>query len=178
MTTLRYLVINLSKCVLLDHILCEWRLVRHYFEWVWVNWVIGIGWGIILGERRVSGGWWDIILGGWRWAGMSGGGWGWVWVGALFDNALHVYKNIIWSDVRHGDSLSVEINKESKKVGPYSCAIKGFVDQPPQHKTIRHMPWETFKSAIFLLKEKNGRTERSVHSTKYRQTPIPAIVDF
>ena len=61
-------------------------------------------------------------------------------VGALFDNALHVYKNIIWSDLRHEDSLPVEINKESKQVGSYSCAIKAFVDQPPQHKTIRHMP--------------------------------------
>ena len=49
---------SLSRCGLLDHILCEWWLVRHYLEQVWV------------------------ILGGWvwmghyfGWVGMSGGGW-------------------------------------------------------------------------------------------------------
>ena len=49
MATLPYLVIkerSLSRCGLLDHILCEWRLMRHYFERVWV--ILG-GWGIILG---------------------------------------------------------------------------------------------------------------------------------
>ena len=50
----------------MDHISCKWRLLRHYFEWVWV----------ILGE-------WDIILGAWGWVGVYGAlfwvGWdGWV----------------------------------------------------------------------------------------------------
>ena len=57
---------SLSRCRLMDHILCKWRLLRQYFEWV----------GVFLGE-------WDIILGGWRWVGVYGalfwvGGGGWV----------------------------------------------------------------------------------------------------
>ena len=52
---------GLSRCGLLDNILCEWWLVRHFFERVWV---ILCGWGIVLGE--------------WGWMGMSGGRWGWV----------------------------------------------------------------------------------------------------
>ena len=48
---------GLSGCGLLDHFLCEWRLVRHYLEWVWV--ILG-GWGWV-------GGVWGIILGEWGW---------------------------------------------------------------------------------------------------------------
>ena len=40
--------ISLSRFGLLDHILCEWRLVRHYFECK-LFWVGGGGWDIILG---------------------------------------------------------------------------------------------------------------------------------
>ena len=69
---------SLSRCGLLDHILCKWQLVRHYLEWVWV----------ILGGS-------DIILGGWGWVGVyealfwvGGGGQGimlgkWRWVGIV-----------------------------------------------------------------------------------------------
>ena len=45
----------MSKCAVVNHILREWQLVRHLFEWVWV----------ILGG-------WDITLGEWGWAGMYG----------------------------------------------------------------------------------------------------------
>ena len=43
-TTLHYLETkrSLSRCGLLDHILCESQLMRHYFEWMWV--ILG-GWG-------------------------------------------------------------------------------------------------------------------------------------
>ena len=62
---------SLSRCVLLDRIWSEWRLVRYYFKWVWV------------------------ILGGWGWVGVYGalflGGWEWVEVGALFDNARNIF---------------------------------------------------------------------------------------
>ena len=34
----------------------------------------------------------DIILGGWGWVGMSGGGWGCGGGGALFDNAQFFYR--------------------------------------------------------------------------------------
>ena len=53
---------SLNRCGVLDYILCEWRLVMHHFEWLWVIlgrwvqmgvfrallWVDGSGWGIIL----------------------------------------------------------------------------------------------------------------------------------
>ena len=77
---------SLSRCRLMTHILCKWRSLRNYFEWVWV----------LLGE-------WDIILGIWEWLGLygslfwvgealfwvSGGGWenilvGWGWVGWVY----------------------------------------------------------------------------------------------
>ena len=55
---------SLSRFVLLDRIWSEWRLVRHYFKWVWV------------------------ILGGWGWVGSMGhyfwgGGSEWRWVHCL-----------------------------------------------------------------------------------------------
>ena len=63
---------SLSRCRSMDHILCKWRLLRQYFEWVGVF----FGWvGHYFGWVEVSGSVWGIILGGWG------------WVGALFDNA-------------------------------------------------------------------------------------------
>ena len=89
---------------------------------------------------------------------------------------FHVYRNITWTDVKQGDSVSVEIetNEESKKVVPYSCAIKALVGQPPQLKTVGHIPREISRHVFFFLKEENGRIEGTVHSTKYRPSPIPA----
>ena len=83
-----------------------------------------------------------------------------------------VYRNITWTDVKQGDSVSVEIvtNEESNKVDPYSCAIKALVGQPPQLKTVGHIPRHVF----FFLKEENGIIKGTVHSTKYRPSPIPA----
>ena len=85
---------SLIRGRLMGHILCKWRLLRHYFEGVWV--VLG-------GQDIILGGWvwvgvykalfWvgvgvlENILVGWVWVGMSGGEWEWVRVGALFDNA-------------------------------------------------------------------------------------------
>ena len=111
---------SLSRCKLMDHILCKWRLFSHYFEWVWVIlggldiifgrwgwvgvygvlfWVGEGGWGIILDRR----GWVGRYLVGWGRVGISGGEWGWVGVGALFDNAfckilnsLFVRPSIMW----------------------------------------------------------------------------------
>ena len=99
---------SLSRCGLLDHILYEWRLVRRYFEWVWV----------ILGRRGIISGKWGWVEvygplfwmdgGEWSWVGhyfgwlgvsgkifwVGGGGWGWVGMSALFDNTRlqHVKK--------------------------------------------------------------------------------------
>ena len=89
---------------------------------------------------------------------------------------FHVYRNITWTDVKHGDSVSVEIetNEESKKVDPYSYAIKGLVGQPPQLKTVGLIPREISRHVFFFLKDENGRIEGTVHSTKYRPSPIPA----
>ena len=88
----------------------------------------------------------------------------------------HVYRNLTWCNVKQGDLVTVEIetNEESKKVDPYSCAIKAMVGQPPQLKTVGHIPREISRHVFFFLKEENGRIEGSVHSTKYRPSPIPA----
>ena len=89
---------------------------------------------------------------------------------------FHVYRNITWTDVKQGDSVSVEIetNEESKKVDHYSCAIKALVGQSPQLKTVGHITREISRHVFFLLKEENGRIEGTVHSTKYRPFPVPA----
>ena len=89
---------------------------------------------------------------------------------------FHVYRNITWTDVKEGASVSVEIetNEESKKVDSYSCAIKALVGQPPQLKIVGHIPREVYRHVFFFLKEENGRIEGTVHSTKYRPYPIPA----
>ena len=68
---------------LLDCILCEWQLLRHYFEWVWVGfgWVGGVGvYGALL---WVS--WCENIFCRWEWVGMSEDR-------LLFDNA----QNWVW----------------------------------------------------------------------------------
>ena len=89
---------------------------------------------------------------------------------------FHVYRNITWTYVKQGDSVSVEIetNEESKKVDPYSCAIKALVGQPPKLKTVGHIPREISRHVFFFLKEENERIEGTVYSTKYRPSPIPA----
>ena len=64
-----------------------------------------------------------------------------------------------------GDSVSVQIetNEESKKVDPYNCAIKALVGQPPQLKTVGHIPREISRHVFFFLKEENGRIEGTFH---------------
>ena len=65
---------------------------------------------------------------------------------------FHIYRNITWTDVKQGDSVSVEIetNEESKKADPYSCAIKALVGQPPLLKTIGHIPREISGHVFFF----------------------------
>ena len=48
------------------------------------------------------------------------------------------------------------------------------VGQPPQLKTVGHIPREISRHVVFFLKEENGKIEGSVHSTQYRYSPIPA----
>ena len=112
---------SLSRCRLMDHILCKWRLLRHYFEWGWVA----------LGR-------WDIILGGWGcmghffgrvevdrkifWVGGDGWDeWEWVGVGARFDNAVRksIKKFIIWTFGKRGS-----FTKISKQNGCYLVLLK------------------------------------------------------
>ena len=84
---------SLSRCGLLGHILCEWRLMRHYFEWMWI--FLG-GWGNILG-------WWWWVGHYFGWVGVGGNifwvgwrGWGWVGVGVMFDNTIHLLRSRLW----------------------------------------------------------------------------------
>ena len=67
----------MTRCGLLDHVLCKLQSVKHYFEWVWV--ILG-RWDIILGGALfwVGGGGRENILGGWEWVWLSGSEWGWV----------------------------------------------------------------------------------------------------
>ena len=89
---------SLSRCGLLDNILCEWQLVGIILSEYGLFWVCGSGWGIVLGRWGwmdvyevlfwVDGGeWWlvDIILSGlgwlgkyFGWVGVGGDEWGWV----------------------------------------------------------------------------------------------------
>ena len=69
---------SLSTCGLLHHILCEWFLVRHYFEWVWAilgqwGWVRHNFWWV-----GVGGNVWDISLVGLVDQGWVGHYFGWV----------------------------------------------------------------------------------------------------
>ena len=83
-TTLRFLVIKESynleiRKLELEHIFCEWRLVRHLC-WVDVGVGSGGGWvGHYFGWLKISGSVWKLFC-------VGGGRWGWVGMGALFEN--------------------------------------------------------------------------------------------
>ena len=68
--------------------------------------------------------------------------------------------------------VDIETNQESKKVDPYSCAIKAFVGQSPQFKTVRHILREISSHVFFFLKEQNGKFEESVYSAGGLEIPI------
>ena len=69
---------------------------------------------------------------------------------------FHVYRNVTWTDVKQGDSVSVDIetNEEPKKVDPYSCAIKALVGQPPQLKTVGHILERSLDLYFFFERRK------------------------
>lgn len=99
----------------------------------------------------------------------------------MFIESIHVYRNITWTS-HHSSLISwkqedfglakIETNKESKKVDPYSCAIKAFVGQSPQFKTVGHILREISSHAFFFLKEQNGKFEESVYSAGGLEIPI------
>ena len=106
----------------MDHILCKRRLLRHYFESVWV--ILG-GWDNNLGGWSwvgmygalfwVGGGGREYILVDWGWmgwVGVSEGGWRWVGVGALFDNA-HNKQRISYFRTTH--AIWTMITKQPQK---------------------------------------------------------------
>ena len=68
--------------------------------------------------------------------------------------------------------VEIETNEESKKVDPYSCAIKAFVGQSPQFKTVGHILREISSHVFFFLKEQNGKFEESVYSAGGLEIPI------
>ena len=73
----------------------------------------------------------------------------------------HVCNQLAWSNAEQGDFVTVEIerNEESKKVDPYSCAIKAMVYISQQLKTVEHVPREISRHAFFFLKEENGKVD-------------------
>ena len=86
----------------------------------------------------------------------------------------HVCKQLAWSNAEQGDFVTVEIerDKESKKIDPYSCAIKAMVYMSPQLKTVEHVSREISRHAFFFLKEENGKVDGFVYSTQYQPSPI------
>ena len=86
---------SLSRCGLLDHILCKWQLVDIILSECGLFWVRGGKWGFILGGWGCMGYYfgWVKVSGRWvghyfGWVGVVGKIFWRVWVGALFDNAL------------------------------------------------------------------------------------------
>lgn len=88
----------------------------------------------------------------------------------------HIYKNVIWDNVKPGDKVTVEIesNNVSKRIDPYCCAVKAMAGNPIQLRTVGHIPREISRHVYFFLKEENGKVDGLVYSTKYRPSPIPA----
>ena len=69
---------SLSRYGLMDHILCESRLVKHYFQWVWVimgRWGIFLGgWRWVVADEALFWGGGAFFWGGRGWVGVCGGG--------------------------------------------------------------------------------------------------------
>ena len=87
---------------------------------------------------------------------------------------FHVYKNTTWNDVKEGDKVVVEIerNPKSKEIDPYCCAIKTSLSSG-ELKTVGHIPREVSRHFYFFIKEEGGRVDGSVQSTRYRPSSIP-----
>ena len=88
----------------------------------------------------------------------------------------HVYKNLSCSNAKQGDLVTVEIktDKESKKIGPYCCAIKAMADIPPRLKAVGLVPRKISRYIFFFLKEENGKVDGFVYSTQHQPSLIPA----
>ena len=65
--------------------------------------------------------------------------------------------------------MEIKTDKESKKIDPYCCAVKGMVDILPQLKTVGHVPREISRHIFFFLKEGNGKADGFVYSTQYQR---------
>ena len=59
----------------------------------------------------------------------------------IADRRYHVYKNLALSNAKQGEfvTVEIEIEKESKKIDQFCCAIKATVDILPQLKTVEHV---------------------------------------
>ena len=110
---------RLIRCGLLNHILCETQLVRHYFEWVLCaceRECLGVySFSMQDKKRKCSGhvrsnGMWGIILGGCGWV-MVGGKIFWVGGGGC-NVWYHLMAIVLWS-VKHGQ-------KDTTKCHPWS----------------------------------------------------------
>ena len=90
--------------------------------------------------------------------------------GVKFSRGHHAYKNLVWSNAKHGDVVTVEVEtgKESKKIYPYCCTLKAMVDILPRLKTVGHVPGEISRHIFFFLKEKKRKVDGFVYSTQYQ----------
>ena len=79
-------------------------------------------------------------------------------------------------NVKEGDSVGVDlkINKLSKNVDPYGCAIRAKNQFSNSWKTVRHIPREISRHVYYFIKTKGGFVNGSVISTKYRPSPVPS----
>ena len=74
----------------------------------------------------------------------------------IADPRYYVYKNLALSNAIQGEfvTVEIEIDKESKKIDQFCCAIKATVDILPQLKTIEHVSREISWHIFFLFKRR------------------------
>ena len=87
---------------------------------------------------------------------------------------FHIYKNTTWENGIIGQEISVQLetNENCKKIDPYCCAIKIMVSG--KLETVGHKPREVSRHTYFYIKDKGGRIDASVLSTRYRASTIPS----
>ena len=86
----------------------------------------------------------------------------------------HVFIETTWNNIKEGGSVRVglEINKLSKNVDPYACAIREKNHFFKSWKTVGHIPKEICRHVYYVIKTEGGFVNGSIISTKYRPLPI------
>ena len=88
----------------------------------------------------------------------------------------HVFIETTCSNVKEGYTVRVnlETNKLSKKVDPYTCAIREKNQFFNLWETVGHIPREISRHVYYFIKTEGDFANGSVISIKYRPSPIPS----